>query len=169
MVDYYSFYKLAQESSNKYTEKISFFIIIFGLSLIFILPIILWGLDKMGMLFSAKQEAKANIFMVIFAIAGLIIFTYGMFHLKQIENYNLLTDKKKELNVNISNGELIETGKKLTKFCANYFSKNDKNFCEDGKLNQYTYNVYFESKSDDYLFSSDEDIKNAKKYIEGIK
>ena len=46
MVNYYSFYKLAQESSNKYTEKTSFFIIIFGLSLIFILPIILWGLDR---------------------------------------------------------------------------------------------------------------------------
>lgn len=168
MVDYYSFYKLAQESSNKYTEKISFFIIIFGLSLIFILPIILWGLDKMGMLFSAKQEARANIFMVIFAIAGFIVFIYGMFHLKQIENYNLLTDKKKELNVNISNGELIETGKKLTKFCENYFSKNNKEFCKDQKLNQYTYNVYFEARYKGLSFI-DEDIKNAKEYIEGIK
>ena len=168
MVDYYSFYKLAQESSNTYTEKISFFIIIFGLSLIFILPTVLWGLDKMGMLFSAKQETKANIFMVIFAIAGVIIFIYGMFHLKQIENYNLLTDKKKELNVNISNSELIETGKKLTKFCENYFSKNDKEFCKDQKLNQYTYNVYFEAKYKGLPFI-DEDIKNAKEYIEGIK
>lgn len=158
MVDYYSFYKLAQESSNTYTEKISFFIIIFGLSLIFILPTVLWGLDKMGMLFSAKQETKANIFMVIFAIAGVIIFIYGMFHLKQIENYNLLADKKKELNVNISNGELIETGKKLKKFCENYFSKNDKEFCKDQKLNQYTYNVYFEAKYKGLPFI-DEDIK----------
>lgn len=169
MVNYYAFYELALESSNVYTEKISLFIVILGLVMIFILPVTLCGLEKMGMLFSVKQETKANIFMVIFAISGIIIFAYGMYYLKQADNYRLLTNKKQELNVDISNSELIETGKKLKKFCANYFSKNDKNFCEDGKLNQYTYNVYFESKSDDYLFSSDEDIKNAKKYIEGIK
>lgn len=165
MVNYYAFYELALESSNVYTEKISFFIAILGLGMIFILPAVLCGLEKMGMLFSEKQETKANIFMGIFALAGIIIFTYGMVYLKKTENYNLLRDKKKELNVNISNRELIETGKKLEKFCANYFSKNDKNFCEDQKLNQYTYNVYFEAKYKGLPFT-DEDIKNVMGYIE---
>ena len=60
MVNYYAFYELALESSNVYTEKISLFIVILGLVMIFILPVTLCGLEKMGMLFSAKTGNKSQ-------------------------------------------------------------------------------------------------------------
>lgn len=169
MADYYSLYNLALESmGKKYSVTTSNIITIIGLLWILLPMLAGYIMDKWEISFSAKKEKFLNILLITFIILGFVPFVYGLENGIKAEKFEELIKKKQELKINIQDEDLIETGKKLNKFCENYYSNTNKSFCENQELNQYTYNVYFGNKYENNPVIN-EDIQKAKEYVENRK
>lgn len=169
MINYYELYNLALESmGKKYSVTISNIITIIGILWILLPMLVGYIMDKWEISFSTKKEKFLNILLITFIILGFVPFVYGLENGIKAEKFEELIKKKQELKINISEEELIETGKKLNKFCENYYSNINKSFCENQELNQYTYNVYFGNKYENNPIMN-EDIQKAKEYVENRK
>lgn len=169
MINYYELYNLTLESlGKKYSVATSDTIVIIGILWILLPMLVGYIMDKLEISFSPKKEKILNILLITFIILGFVPFVYGLDNGRKAEKFEELMKKKQELKLNISEEELIETGKKLNKFCENYYSNSNRNFCENQELNQHTYNVYFGNKYENNPVMN-EDIKKAKEYVENKK